>query len=148
MDCVAGGASIGFMANLTRAEAEGFWKGVAGGVHGGGRTLFVAEDDEGICGTVQLAPATMPNQPHRADLSKMMVHRRARGQGVGARLLAAAEAEAKARGFTLLVLDTVTDSDASRLYARGGWVRAGDIPDYALFPDGRPCSTSVYYRRL
>lgn len=148
MDCVAGGASIGFMANLTRAEAEGFWKGVASGVHGGGRTLFIAEDDDGICGTVQLVPAAMPNQPHRADIAKMMVHRRARGRGVGAMLLEAAEDQARVRGFTLLVLDTVTGSDASRLYERGGWARSGEIPDYALFPDGRLCSTTVYFRRL
>lgn len=148
MDCVAGGASIGFMENLTRADAEGFWKGVAAGVQGGGRTLYIAEDDEGICGTVQVVPATMPNQPHRADIAKMMVHRRARGQGVGAALLGAAEADARSRGFRTLVLDTVTGSDAARLYERAGWTRSGDIPDFALFPDGRMCSTTVYFRRL
>ncbi len=148
MDCVAGGASIGFMANLTRQEAEGFWNGIAAGVAGGGRTLFVAEDDDGICGTVQLVPALMPNQPHRADLSKMMVHSRARRRGVGAMLLEAAEDHARARGFTLLVLDTVTGSDAARLYEREGWVRSGDIPNYARLPDGRLCGTTLYYRQL
>jgi len=148
MDCVAGGASIGFMANITRQEAEGFWNGIAAGIAGGSRVLFVAEDDDGICGTVQLVPASMPNQPHRADISKMMVHRRARRQGVAGMLLEAAEDHARVRGFTLLVLDTVTGSDAARLYEREGWVRSGDIPNYALFPDGRPCSTTVYFRQL
>lgn len=148
MDCVAGGASIGFMANLTPAEAEGFWKGVAAGLQAGGRALFVAEDDDGICGTVQLVPAAMPNQPHRADIAKMMVHRRARYRGAGGMLLQAAEAHARMRGFTLLVLDTVTHSDAARLYEQHGWVRSGDIPNYALFPDGRLCSTTVYYRQI
>jgi GNAT superfamily N-acetyltransferase len=148
MDCVAGGASVGFMANITRQEAEGFWNGIAAGVAGGGRTLFVAEDDDGICGTVQLVPATMPNQPHRADIAKMLVHRRARRNGVGSMLIEAAEDHARARAFTLLVLDTVTGSDASRVYERQGWVRSGDIPNYALWPDGRPCSTTVYFRAL
>lgn len=148
MDCVAVGASIGFMANLTRQEAEGFWNGVAAGIAGGGRTLFVAEDDDGICGTVQLIPAAMPNQPHRADIAKMMVHRRARRCGVGGMLLEAAEEHARSRGLSLLVLDTVTGGDAARLYLRHGWQEAGIIPDYALLPDRRLCDTSVYYRRL
>lgn len=148
MDCVAGGASVGFMDGLTREDAEAFFAGCAAGAAAGQRHIFVAEDDAGICGTVQLVPAGMPNQPHRADISKMLVHRRARRGGVGGRLLQAAEADATSRGFTLLVLDTVTGSDAARVYERQGWKRSGDIPNYALFPDGRPCSTTVYFRQL
>ncbi|MFT3809805.1 MAG: GNAT family N-acetyltransferase [Micropepsaceae bacterium] len=147
-DCVAGGASVGFMDGLTREEAEAFFAGCAASAASGARFIFIAEDDAGICGTLQLVPASMPNQPHRADISKMLVHRRARRGGVGAALLRAAEAEATARGFTLLVLDTVTGSDAARVYERQGWVRSGDIPNYALWPDGRPCSTTVYFRVL
>lgn len=148
VDCVAGGASVGFMDGLTLTEAEAFFSGCASAAAKGERFIFIAEDGDGICGTVQLVPAAMPNQPHRADISKMLVHRRARRGGVGAKLLQAAEAEAKARGFTLLVLDTVTGSDAARVYERQGWVRSGDIPNYALFPDGQPCSTTVYFRQL
>ena len=148
VDCVAGGASVGFMDGLTQNEAETFFGGCAAAAERSERLIFVAEDADGICGTVQLVPAAMPNQPHRADISKMLVHRRARRGGVGAALLRAAESEAKARGFTILVLDTVTGSDASRLYERQGWIRSGDIPDFALWPDGRPCSTTVYFRRL
>lgn len=148
VDCVEGGASVGFMAGLDRAAAEAFFAGCAAAAARRERVIFVAEDSHGVCGTVQLVPAGMPNQPHRADISKMLVHRRARRAGVGAALLGAAETEARARGFTLLVLDTVTGSDAARLYERKGWVRSGEIPDYALFPDGRPCTTTVYYRQL
>lgn len=147
MDVVDGGASIGFVHPLTHARAREFWQSVGRGVAAGERVLFVAEDGEGICGTVQLVLAQMENQPHRADLSKMMVHRRARKQGVGDALLRTAEDAARDLGRTLLVLDTASD-DAERLYARHGWQRVGAIPDYALWPDGRPCATVVYYRRL
>lgn len=147
LDVVAGGASIGFMDSVTRDQARAFWEGIGRGVAAGERVLFVAEDGEGICGTVQLVLAQMENQPHRADLSKMMVHRRARKQGVGDALLRAAEDAAHALGRTLLVLDTASD-DAERLYARHGWQRVGAIPDYALWPDGRRCATVVYYRKL
>lgn len=147
IDVVEGGASIGFMHPLTRAHSREFWQSVGRGVDAGERVLFVAEDGEGICGTVQLVLAQMENQPHRADLSKMMVHRRARKQGVGDALLRIAEDAARALGRTLLVLDTASD-DAERLYARHGWQRVGAIPDYALWPDGRRCATVVYYRKL
>lgn len=148
MDCVAGGASVGFMQSLTRERAEEFWRRVAAGVHAGDRALLVAEDDDGIVGTVQLLLATPDNQPHRADLAKMLVHRRARRRGLGAALLRAAEETAQACGRTLLVLDTVTGSAAERLYARMGWVRVGSIPGYALMPDGEPCATTFFYREL
>jgi GNAT superfamily N-acetyltransferase len=148
IDCVEGGASVSFMHPLSPARAVAFWSTVAHGVASGARALLVAEDSDGICGTVQLILDLPENQPHRADLAKMLVHRRARRHGVGAALLSAAEATAGECGRNLLVLDTVTGSPAARLYERLGWERVGDIPRYALFPDGRPCSTTVYYRDL
>lgn len=148
MDCVAGGASIGFMQPLSHGRAAAFWRRVAAGVAGGDRILLVAEDERGICGTVQLALDLPDNQPHRADLMKMQVHRRARRLGIGAALLRAAEEAARSSGRTLLVLDAVTNGPAARLYERHGWVRVGDIPGYALYPDGRPCGTTYYYRKL
>lgn len=147
-DCVDGGASIGFMQPFTRERAIGFWKKVGADVAAGRRALLVAEDEHGVCGTVQLIFDLPENQPHRADLAKMQVHRRVRRHGVGAALVGAAEQTARESGKTLLVLDAVTDGDAARLYARLGWVRVGDIPEYALFPEGGYCSTTVFYRRL
>jgi GNAT superfamily N-acetyltransferase len=148
IDCVAGGASVSFMHPLPRERAVAFWRRGAQGVATGERALLVAEDAQGICGTVQLVLDQPENQPHRADLSKMLVHRRARRQGLGAALMQAAEATARACGKTLLVLDTITGGEAERLYARLGWQRVGVIPDYALLPHGGLCGTTVYYRRL
>ena len=148
MDCVEGGASIGFMASFTRERAIAFWRDVARGVAAGHRALLIAEDARGIAGTVQLIHNLPENQPHRADLAKMQVHRRARRQGLGAALMRAAESTARDLGKTLLVLDTVTGGDAERLYTRLGWVRVGEIPRYALFPNGGYCSTTVFYRDL
>src|SRR5580765_3245075 len=135
LDCVEGGASVGFMHPLPRERAAEFWRRVAHGVAAGERALLIAEDARGVCGTVQLVLEQPDNQPHRADLSKMLVHRRARRQGLGASLLRAAETTARECGKTLLVLDTASDS-AERLYERGGWVRVGVIPGYALLPEG------------
>jgi len=146
IDCVEGGASIGFMLPMTRAKAESFWRSVAAGVERGERILLVAEDDAGIVGTVQVVLNLPENQPHRGDVAKMQVHRRARRSGVGAALLTEAEQAAAEAGRTLLVLDTVTASDAERLYVRAGWQRCGEIPQYALYPDGRPCPTTVFYK--
>ena len=125
-----------------------FWRRVAQGVAAGERALLVAEDARGLCGTVQLVLDQPENQPHRADLSKMLVHRRARRQGLGAALMRAAEATARECGKTLLVLDAVTGGDAARLYERLGWERVGVIPGYALLPQGGLCDTTVYYRNL
>ena len=147
IDCVDGGASVSFMHPLSPAKALAFWRQVAQGVASGARVLLLAEDDSGIIGTVQLVLEQPENQPHRADLSKMLVHRRARRLGVGAALMAAAEDAARRAGKTLLVLDTASD-EAERLYARAGWMLAGVIPDYALLPHGGLCATSVYYRKL
>jgi len=148
IDCVEGGASVSFMYPLSREHAVAFWRQVAQGVAAGQRAVLVAEDGHGICGTVQLVLAQPDNQPHRADLAKMLVHRRARRQGLGAELMRAAEATARACGKTLLVLDAVTDGDAARLYERLGWVRVGEIPGYALWPRGGLCGTTYYYREL
>ncbi|WP_291272465.1 GNAT family N-acetyltransferase [Geothrix sp.] len=148
IDCVEGGASVGFMQPLTRDRASAFWRRIARGVAAGERALLIAEDAEGICGTVQLVLDQPENQPHRADLAKMLVHRRARRQGLGAALMRAAERTARDCGRTLLVLDAVTGGEAARLYASLGWVRVGEIPGYALFPQGGPCSTTVFYRNL
>jgi GNAT superfamily N-acetyltransferase len=148
IDCVEGGASVSFMHPLSRPRAVAFWQGVARGVAAGERAVLVAEDAQGLCGTVQLVLAQPENQPHRADLAKMLVHRRARRQGLGAALMRAAEAAARECGKTLLVLDAVTGGDAARLYERLGWVRVGDIPGYALMPLGEPCGTTYYYRDL
>lgn len=148
MDCVDGGASVSFMHPLTRERAVAFWQRVAQDVAVGKRALIVAEDAQGVCGTVQLIFDLPENQPHRADLAKMLVHRRARRQGLGAALMRAAEDAARECGRTLLVLDAVTGGDAARLYERLGWTRVGDIPGYALFPEGGLCSTTVYFRNL
>lgn len=148
IDCVEGGASVSFMAPLTRERATAFWQKVAAGVHAGHRALIVAEDARGFCGTVQLILDLPENQPHRADVAKMLVHRRARRHGLGEALMREAEAAARGCGRTLLVLDTVTGSTADRLYTRLGWVRVGEVPDYALMPDGAPCPTTFFYRKL
>ena len=149
IDCVLGGASVRFMAPLTRERADAFWRRVAEGVATGERILLVAEDSSGhTVGTVQLVLAAQENQPHRADLAKMLVLREARGQGVGAALLQAAEDAARDAGTTLLVLDTVPGTPAERLYARLGWTRVGVIPDYALWPEGGLCDTMVFYKKL
>ena len=146
-DCVDGGASVSFMRPLTRERAVAFWRGVADSVADGERALLVAEDAHGICGTVHLVLSQPENQPHRAELSKMLVHRRARCQGIGAALLRAAEDTARHCAKTLLVLDTASD-EAERLYERQGWTRVGVIPGYALLPEGGLCATTLYYRNL
>ena len=147
IDCVEGGASVSFMAPLTRERAEDFWRRVAAGVHAGERALLVAEDGGGICGTVQLVLDLPENQPHRADVSKMLVHRRARRRGLGAALMRAAENHARELSRSLLVLDTASP-EAERLYARLGWQLCGTIPRYALMPTGEPCATKYFYRDL
>lgn len=147
IDCVEGGASVSFMHPLSLQRAREFWQHVAGELPRGERALLVAEDDQGIAGTVQLLLAQPENQPHRADLAKMLVHRRARQQGLGAALLAAAEQLARDCGKTLLVLDTASAA-AERLYARGGWQRCGTVPGYALLPHGGLCATTFFYREL
>jgi GNAT superfamily N-acetyltransferase len=149
IDCVEGGASVSFMWPMSRAKADEFWRSSSASAARGERVVLAARDASGaIVGTVSVIWAQPENQPHRADVAKMLVHRRARRSGVGAKLLAAAERSAAAAGKTLLVLDTVTGSDAERLYVRQGWQRCGEIPNYALWPDGRLCPTTVFYKQL
>ena len=150
LDCVEGGASVGFMLPLPRAKAVAFGENALASAARGERILLVAEDAEknAIVGTVQVVLDMPDNQPHRADVAKMQVHRSARRRGLGEAMMRAAEAAAKDAGKTLLVLDTVTGSDAERLYTRLGWKRCGEIPGYALWPNGGLCSTTVFYREL
>lgn len=147
IDCVEGGASVSFMHPLPAARAQAFWRQVAQEAVNGARALLIAEDDEGVVGTVQLVLDQPENQPHRADVSKMLVHRRARRRGLGAALMEAAEQVARECGKSLLVLDTAS-GDAERLYARLGWQRCGAIPGYALLPQGGLCDTTYFYRQL
>lgn len=149
IDCVEGGASVSFMLPLARDKALRFWRDVLDGVARGERVLLVAETPaRRVVGTVQLIVAQRDNQPHRADVAKMLVHSDARRQGVAARLMAAIDHAAREEGKTLLVLDTATGGDAERLYQRAGWQVAGVIPHYALMPDGAPCSTTYFYKQL
>ncbi len=148
IDCVEGGASVSFMAPLTRHRAVAFWRGVLDGAGRGERVVLVAEDPDTsrVVGTVQVILAMPDNQPHRAEVVKMLVRREVRRRGLGAALMRAAEAAARAAGRTLLVLDTATGGE--RLYARLGWRRCGVIPGFALLPHGGLCGTTVFYREL
>jgi GNAT superfamily N-acetyltransferase len=149
IDCVEGGASVSFMLPLRREKALAFWRGVGEGVVRGERALLVAEDRERrVLGTVQLILAQPENQPHRADVAKMLVHRRARRRGIAHRLMTAAEETAREEGKSVLVLDTVTGGDAEQLYERAGWQRVGVVPKYALMPDGGFCGTTFYYKHV
>jgi len=147
IDAVDGGASVGFLPPLGLPEAEAWWRNTLAGADE--RAAFVvARDETGIAGTVQLLPAWAPNQPHRAEIAKLLVHRRARRRGLGRALMEYAETRAQRAGFTLLTLDTKRGDDAERLYERTGWQRAGIIPGYALDPAGTPCDTVIFYKML
>jgi GNAT superfamily N-acetyltransferase len=147
-DCVAGGASVSFMPPFSKSDAAAFFESLLPEIERGDRILLAAYSDGKLVGTVQVAHAWPPNQPHRADVAKMLVHRSARRHGIGAQLMRSAEEHARAAGKTLLVLDTVTGDNAERLYERLGWIKVGSIPNYALYPDGRPCATTVFYKQL
>jgi GNAT superfamily N-acetyltransferase len=148
IDCVEGGDSIGFMLPMTRSKAEAYWRGAIQSAERSERVILLARDSShAVVGTVSVVWAQPENQPHRADIAKMQVHRRARRQGVGAALLQAAESLAREAGKSLLVLDTAS-ADAERLYSRHQWIRCGVIPNYALMPDGAYCATTVFYKSL
>lgn len=147
-DCVNGGASVGFMQPYGPDDAAPYWRDVADSVEAGATLLLVAVIESKVVGTVQVGAAQMPNQPHRGDLKKLLVHRRARGKGLARLLMEAAEREAARRGKTLLVLDTATGSDAEAIYPRLGWQRVGVIPDYAMWPEGGLCDTTIFYKRI
>jgi ribosomal protein S18 acetylase RimI-like enzyme len=147
-DAVENGASVGFMAWNTDADYERFWQGVAADVAAGRVLLFAAGDESGLVGTAQLHPVAKPNQPHRAEIAKVLVHSRARRRGIGEALMRAAEAAALAVGRDLLVLDTDEAGAARLLYNRLGWTEAGTIPRYALMPDGSDCGSTFFYKAL
>ncbi|MBG0850953.1 GNAT family N-acetyltransferase [Streptomyces spinoverrucosus] len=148
VDTVDGGASVGFLAPLDRAEALAWWQGRAAGVAAGELAVWAAYEGTRVVGTVSLGFPDKPNSRHRAELVKLMVHREARGRGLGRRLLDTAERAAVAAGVTLLHLDTETDSPAEHLYRTAGWTRLGAIPDYAASPAGVLRPTSIYYKQV
>ncbi|HVE85735.1 MAG TPA: GNAT family N-acetyltransferase [Myxococcales bacterium] len=148
VDVVDGGASVNFLRGFTAEAAEGFWRSQLPALQAGTRRLLIAEAGGRLVGTVVVTFAHQPNQPHRAEISKMLVHRSCRRHGFGARLLSAAEATAERHGRTLLVLDTESGSAGERLYSRSGWVKIGEIPGYALSPDGVPKAASFFYKQL
>ena len=147
-DCVAGGASVSFMEGFGLAESAIYFKGVFESVTKGDTILLAARNGKRIVGTVQLGLDTPPNQPHRADVKKLLVHRAARGSGAGEALMRAVEDIARREGRTLLTLDTVTGEAGWRLYKRLGWQEVGVIPDYALYPNGHYCDTTVFWKRV
>ncbi len=148
VDCVAGGASVSYLAPFSHADARAAFDAFAVEVEQGRRLLLAALANGEVVGTVQVILALPPNQPHRGEIAKLLVHRSARKRGVAQLLMERAEAEARAEGKTLLVLDTVTGDNAERLYERLGWTRVGVIPGYALYPDGRPCDTTIFWKAL
>jgi GNAT superfamily N-acetyltransferase len=148
VDCVEGGASVNYMAPFSHEEAVVAFQPFVRDVEAGRRILLAAFAKGELVGTVQVILAVPPNQPHRGEIAKVLVHRSARKRGVGRMLMERAEAEARAAGKTLLVLDTVTGDDAERLYERLGWSSVGVIPDYALYPDGRLCDTTIFFKQL
>ena len=147
-DCVDGGASVSYMAPFSQEDARAAFEGFAVDVEQGRRLILAAFAEGELVGTVQVVLAVPPNQPHRGEIAKLLVHRSARKRGIAQLLMDHAEAEARAEGKTLLVLDTVTGDPAERLYARLGWTRVGVIPGYALYPDGRPCDTTVFWKAV
>jgi GNAT superfamily N-acetyltransferase len=147
-DCVAGGASVSFMAPFSHEQAREAFEGWADEVEARRRVVLAAFVNDYPVGTVQVILALPPNQPHRGEIAKLLVHRSARKRGIARLLMERAEAEARAEGKSLLVLDAVTGGDAARLYERMGWTTVGVIPRYALYPDGRPCDTTYYWKSL
>ncbi len=147
-DCVEGGASVGYLWPFTHDDARAVYATYADEVERGARLLLAAFLDGEVVGTVQVVFAPHPNQPHRADVARMLVRRSARRRGIGQALMEEAERQAGAAGRTVLVLDTVTGDDAERLYERLGWTKVGVVPGYALYPDGRPCSTTFFFKKL
>jgi GNAT superfamily N-acetyltransferase len=147
-DCVEGGASVSYMSPFSREDARDAFAFFATEAEHGRRVILAAFADGDLVGTVQVVLALPPNQPHRGEIVKLLVSRLARRRGIARLLMERAEQEARAEGKTLLVLDTVTGDDAERLYTRLGWTRVGVIPGYALYPDGRPCSTTVFFKAL
>ena len=148
IDCVESGASVSFMSPLSIEKAESFFEKVFDGIERNERILLAAFEGDELLGTVQIVTAMPENQPHRADIAKLLVHRSARNKGIGEQLMTRAEEVAKLAGKTLLVLDTVTGAAGERLYERLGWTKAGVVPNYARLPDGTPCSTTIFWKAV
>ena len=147
-DCVAGGASVGYLAPFSHEEARRVYEEYLVDIERGRRVLLAAFSGAALVGTAQLVFPPHPNQPHRAEVARVLVHRSARRRGIASRLMEELESEAREEGRTLLVLDAVTGGDAERLYERLGWVKVGVIPSYALYPDGSPCDTTYFWKAL
>jgi len=148
VETVAHGGSVSFMHPLDFDQARAFWRGALADAEAGGRIVFGAFEGPSLIGTVTLLLGLPPNQPHRGEIAKMMTALAHRGRGVASRLMRAAEAEAAARGRTLLTLDTASEDGAAGLYERLGWIRCGEIPDFAFKPHGGLTGTILYFRRL
>lgn len=148
IDCVEGGASVSFMLPIDRPAAERFYEGVVEKIAQGASILLVAFLDGEPVGSVQLTPETKPNQPHRADVQKLLVAPRSRNRGIARALMVALEETAEARGRTLLCLDTATGSAAERLYEKLGWQRLGVVPRHALWPQGGFSDTTFFWKEL
>jgi len=147
-DCVSGGASVSFVHPFAHEDAVVFFESLLPEIEAGTRVVVAAYDEQGLVGTVQLIHASQPNQPHRGDIAKLLVHRRARGRGIAQRLMAQAEEEARRDGRTLLVLDTVPGTAADALYRKLGWTAVGEIPGYALDVHGSPEATTVFFKNV
>lgn len=148
VDAVAGGASINFLSDVTLASAGAWWRARLDEIRDGTTTLFIARDGDRIVGSTLLMRSTNANSPHRAEIGKVIVHRTARRRGLARALMSAAEDHARAEGRWLLVLDTVTGSDADAMYRALGWHETGIVPDYALLPDGRPWPATFFWKDL
>lgn len=148
LDAIDSGAGVSFLSDLTKDQAKAWWRSVLPSAADRAVVLVARDRDGSILGTVQLQPAWAPNQPHRADVAKLIVHRRARRRGIARLLMDALERAARDAGFTLLLLDTCKGYDAERLYASTGWVRVGEVPGFAFNPDGSLCDTVFFYKRL
>jgi GNAT superfamily N-acetyltransferase len=147
-DCVAGGASVGYMEPFSEEDARSAFEGFVAEAEQGRRLILAAFAEGRLVGTVQVILTLPPNQPHRGEIAKLLVHRSARRRGIAQLLMERAESEARAEGKTLLVLDAVSTDAAARLYSRMGWTTVGVIPGYALYPDGRPCDTTVFWKAI
>lgn len=148
-NCVNGGASVSFMLPFSPEKARAFWRGIAESVGRNERLVLASIDpQDGVIGTVQLITDQPENQPHRADVAKLLVHEKARRKGAAMALMEELEVQARARGISVLVLDTSTGSCAETFYQRAGWQKVGEIPRYALMPDGAMTATSVFYKFL
>jgi acetyltransferase len=147
IDAVEGGASVGFLGPLTMRTAADYWESVISELSSG-LGLFIAEEEDRIVGTVQVALCGKENGQHRAEIRKLCVLQSRRREGIGAELMRAAGAFAVAQGRTLLVLDTQEGSAAEAMYARSGWQRVGAIPDYAASPNGTLHGTVFFSKRI